>query len=59
MGVVLKRENNIFFGRKEGNPKLLRESQMVIFWRDNILWRRKNKSLRFKLDDGEKFSLGN
>ena len=28
---------------------------MVIIWWDNILWWRKNKSLRFKLDDGENF----
>ena len=32
---------------------------MVILWRDNILCLRKNKSWKFKLDDGGIFFLGN
>ena len=32
---------------------------MAILWRDNILWWRKNKRWRFKLDDGWNFFLGN
>ena len=32
---------------------------MLILLRDNILWWRKNKSWRFKLDDGRNFFLVN
>ena len=32
---------------------------MIILWKNNILWWRKNKSWRFKIDDDKNFLLGN
>ena len=32
---------------------------MDILWKNNIIWKMKNKSWTFKLDDGGNFFLGN
>ena len=32
---------------------------MAFLWKNNILWCKKNKSLRFKFDDDDNFFLGN
>ena len=58
--VVLERENKIFLGMKEGNSKLIGgQVEWFFLWKNNILWCKKNKSWRFKLDDGINLFLGN
>ena len=58
VGFVLERGNKFFLGRKEGNLFFTWRSRMIFLWKNNILWCRKNKSWRFKLDDDINFFLG-